>query len=144
MIALSPQEQCPDHLPRPHRGCRAMGTATSPPPRDTASSDSSWLQRKVLLQRKRSRGDIETSFRDTKQLAGRAPASAGYRRLWSAASHSSSSPSSYSSRLRLAPSETREVKRRLHLSVIRGDQSMSGAAVASTNHGCCVSPVRCY
>jgi hypothetical protein len=38
--------------------------------------------------------------------------------------------------LRLAPSETvGEVKRRLHLTVIRGDQSKSDATIASPEEG---------
>jgi hypothetical protein len=91
---------------------------------------------KVLLHRKRSRWDIETSFRDTKQLAGLDACQCRVPQAMER--HVALVLLAFVAlqQLRLAPSETvGEVKRRLHLTVIRGDHSMSGAAIASPKEG---------
>ena len=87
---------------------------------------------KVLLHRKRSRWDIETSFRDTKQLAGLGACQCRVPQAMERHVALVLLAFVVLQQLRLAPSETvGEVKRRLHLTVIRGDQSMSGVAIAS-------------
>ena len=91
---------------------------------------------KVLLHRKRSRWDIETSFRDTKQLVGLGACQCRVSQAMERHVALVLLAFVVLQQLRLAPSETvGEVKRRLHLTVIRGDQSMSGAAIASPQEG---------
>ncbi len=91
---------------------------------------------KVLLHRKRSRWDIETSFRDTKQLAGLDACQCRVPQAMERHVALVLLAFVVLQQLRLAPSETvGEVKRRLHLTVIRGNQSMSGAAIASPEEG---------
>jgi len=91
---------------------------------------------KSLVHRKRSRWDIETSFRDTKQLAGLGACQCRVPQAMER--HVALVLLAFVAlqQLRLAPSETvGEVKRRLHLTVIRGDQSTSGAAIAPPAEG---------
>jgi len=91
---------------------------------------------KVLLHRKRSRWDIETSFRDTKQLAGLEACQCRVSQAMERHVALVLLAFVVLQQLRLAPSETvGEVKRRLHLTVIRGDQPTSGAAIASPEEG---------
>jgi len=91
---------------------------------------------KSLVHRKRSRWDIETSFRDTKQLAGLGACQCRVSQAMERHVALVLLAFVVLQQLRLAPSETvGEVKRRLHLSVIRGDESMSGAAIASASEG---------
>lgn len=91
---------------------------------------------KVLLHRKRSRWDIETSFRDTKQLTGLDACQCRVPQAMERHVALVLLAFVVLQQLRLSPSETvGEVKRRLHLTVIRGDQSMSGVAIASPREG---------
>jgi DDE superfamily endonuclease len=91
---------------------------------------------KVLIARKRSRWDIETSFRDTKQLAGLGACQCRVSQAMERHVALVLLAFVVLQQLRLAPSETvGEVKRRLHLTVIRGDQSTSGGAIASPREG---------
>lgn len=91
---------------------------------------------KVLLHRKRSRWDIETSFRDTKQLAGLGACQCRVSQAMERHVALVLLAFVVLQQLRLAPSETvGEVKRRLHLTVIRGDQPTSGVAIASPAEG---------
>jgi len=91
---------------------------------------------KILLQRKRSRWDIETSVRDTKQLAGLGACQCRVSQAMERHVALVLLAFVVLQQLRLAPSETvGEVKRRLHLTVIRGDQSTSGVAIASPEKG---------
>jgi len=91
---------------------------------------------KTLLERKRSRWDIETSFRDTKQLAGLGACQCRVSQAMERHVALVLLAFVVLQQLRLAPSETvGEVKRRLHLSVIRGDESMSDATIASPQRG---------
>ena len=91
---------------------------------------------KVLLHRKRSRWDIETGFRDTKQLTGLGACQCRVSQAMERHVALVLLAFVVLQQLRLAPSETvGEVKRRLHLTVIRGDQSMSDAAIASPQEG---------
>jgi len=91
---------------------------------------------KVLLHRKRSRWDIETSFRDTKQLAGLGACQCRVPQAMERHVALVLLAFVVLQQLRLVPSETvGEVKRRLHLNVIRGDQSTSGVAIASPQEG---------
>ncbi len=91
---------------------------------------------KVLIGRKRSRWDIETSFRDTKQLAGLGACQCRVSQAMERHVALVLLAFVVLQQLRLAPSETvGEVKRRLHLTVIRGDQSTSGVAIALPQEG---------
>jgi hypothetical protein len=91
---------------------------------------------KVLLHRKRSRWDIETSFRDTKQLAGLGACQCRVAQAMERHVALVLLAFVVLQQLRLVPSETvGEVKRRLHLSVIRGGQSTSAVAIASPEEG---------
>ncbi len=91
---------------------------------------------KVLLHRKRSRWDIETSVRDTKQLAGLGACQCRVSQAMERHVALVLLAFVVLQQLRLAPSETvGEVKRRLHLTVIRGNQSTSGVAIASPEEG---------
>ncbi len=91
---------------------------------------------KVVLHRKRSRWEIETSFRDTKQLAGLGACQCRVPQAMERHVALVLLAFVVLQQLRLAPSETvGEVKRRLHLTVIQGDQSTSGVAIASPQEG---------
>jgi len=91
---------------------------------------------KSLLYRKRSRWEIEPCFRDTKQLAGLGACQSRVSQAMER--HVALVLLAYVvlQQLRLAPSETAgEVKRRLHLTVIRGDQPKPDALIASPEKG---------
>jgi hypothetical protein len=91
---------------------------------------------KSLLYRKRSRWEIEPCFRDTKQLAGLGACQSRVPQAMERHVALVLLAFVVLQQLRLAPSETAgEVKRRLHLTVIRGDQSTSGVAIASPHEG---------
>jgi len=91
---------------------------------------------KMLLHRKRNRWDIETCFRDTKQLAGLGACQCRVPQAMERHVALVLLAFVVLQQLRLAPSETvGEVKRRLHLTVIRGDQSTSGVASTSSKEG---------
>jgi len=91
---------------------------------------------KVLLARKRSRWDIETSFRDTKQLTGLEACQCRVSQAMERHVALVLLAFVILQQLRLAPSETvGEVKRRLHLTVIRGDQLPANVSIASANTG---------
>ena len=91
---------------------------------------------KVLLCRKRSRWDIETCFRDTKQLAGLGVCQCRVPQAMERHVALVLLAFVVLQQLRLAPSETvGEVKRRLHLTVIRGDQSTSSVSIPSPAEG---------
>lgn len=91
---------------------------------------------KVLLARKRSRWDIETSFRDTKQLTGLEACQCRVPQAMERHVALVLLAFVVLQQLRLAPPETvGEVKRRLHLTVIRGAQPPSDASIASSEEG---------
>jgi hypothetical protein len=86
---------------------------------------------KILLARKRSRWDIETCFRDTKQLAGLGACQCRVPQAMERHVALVLLAFVVLQRARLDPSETvGEAKRRLQLSVIRGDSTTS-----QTSHG---------
>jgi hypothetical protein len=91
---------------------------------------------KSLLSRKRSRWEIEPCFRDTKQLAGLGACQCRVPQAMERHVALVLLAFVVLQQLRLVPSETvGEVKRRLHLTVIRGDRSTSGVAIASPEEG---------
>jgi SRSO17 transposase len=85
---------------------------------------------KVLLKRKRSRWEIETAFRDTKQLAGLGACQCRVPQAMERHVALVLLAFVVLQQLRLAPSETvGEVKRRWHLAVIRGDPSTLNVSI---------------
>jgi hypothetical protein len=123
------------HLPR-YGNVRLVVATNGQGGLDYIVSNDLYRRGKVLLYRKRSRWDIETSFRDTKQLAGLDACQCRVPQAMERHVALVLLAFVVLQQLRLAPSETvGEVKRRLHLTVIRGDQSTSGAAIASPEEG---------
>jgi len=123
------------HLPR-YGTVRLVVTTNGQGGLDYIVSNDLHRRGKVLLHRKRSRWDIETSFRDTKQLAGLDACQCRVPQAMERHVALVLLAFVVLQQLRLAPSETvGEVKRRLHLTVIRGDQSTSGAAMALPEEG---------
>lgn len=88
---------------------------------------------KVLLHRKRSRWDIETCFRDTKQLAGLGACQCRVPQAMERHVALVLLTFVVLQLARLDLSETvGEVKRRLHLAVIQGGQTTSGISICSS------------
>ena len=103
---------------------------------DSIVSNDQHRRGKSLVHRTRSRWDIETSFRDTKQLAGLGACQCRVSQAMERHVALVLLAFVVLQQLRLAPSETvGEVTRRLHLTVIRGDRSTLGAAIASPSEG---------
>ncbi len=91
---------------------------------------------KVLLHRKRSRWDIETCFRDTKQLVGLGACQCRVAQAMERHVALVLFTFVVLQRARLDPSETAgEVKRRLHLAVIQGQQTTPGSSIGSSQAG---------
>jgi hypothetical protein len=91
---------------------------------------------KVLLHRKRSRWDIETCFRDTKQLAGLGACQCRVAQAMERHVALVLLTFVVLQLARLDPSETAgEVKRRLHLAVIQGGQTSPNGSRGSSQEG---------
>jgi hypothetical protein len=91
---------------------------------------------KVLVYRKRSRWDIETCFRDTKQLVGLGACQCRVAQAMERHVALTLLTFMVLQLARLDPSETAgEVKRRLHLAVIQGDQTSPSVSIGPSQEG---------
>jgi hypothetical protein len=123
------------HLPR-YGTVRLVVATNSQGGLDYIVSNDLHRRGKALLHRKRSRWDIESSFRDTKQLAGLGACQCRVPQAMERHVALVLLAFVVLQQARLAPSETvGEVKRRLHLDVIRGDQATPRVSISPSEEG---------